>query len=112
MDSRSSMKKSPKSRGQLLPFQRSRAMRTGSRASRPGPPGGPQRLLPQQQLRQPPPQPQQQPLQQQLQPLNLLHPLLGSSCSSSLPSSSSLLPSSSNFPLSSNSNLLPSNNNL
>merc|ERR1719376_634442 len=103
MDSRSSTKRSPKSQGQLLPFQRSRAMRIGFRASGPGPPGGPQRLLPQPQLRRPPPQPQQQPLQQQLQPLNLLHPLLGSSSSSSKISEEDN--SSNNFLLSSNSSL-------
>merc|ERR1719418_76228 len=112
MDSASSTRTSLSSPGQ--PVRRSRATWTGSRASRPGPPGGhlpPLQLR--QQLRLPPPQqqPQQQPLQQQLQPPNLLHPLLDSLLWSSSKisdgdSSSSLLLSSSSLPL--NSNLLHS----
>merc|ERR1719237_234264 len=117
------MRRSLSSPGQ--PVQTSRATWTGSRASRPGPPGGhPPPLQPQRQLQQRPPlpQPQQPPLQRQQQPPNLPHPLLdslfwsssknsnGDSSSSNLllSSSSDLLPSSSsnNLPPSSKGNLL------
>merc|ERR1719418_83958 len=110
MDSASSTRTSLSSPGQ--PVRRSRATWTGSRASRPGPPGGhlpPLQLR--QQLRLPPPQ--QQPQQQQLQPPNLLHPLLDSLLWSSSKisdgDSSSNLPLNSNLRLSSSNLLLSSN---
>merc|ERR1719418_137400 len=114
MDSASSTRTSLSSPGQ--PVRRSRATWTGSRASRPGPPGGhlpPLQLRQQLRLPPPQPQPQQQPLQQQLQPPNLLHPLLDSLLWSSSKisdgDSSSNLPLNSNLRLSSSNLLLSSN---